>query len=157
MAGPMIKVDTRQLDAFSKKLQQATNSDLDKFLEDCAKQLAIRLLRRTIQKTPKDLGNLQRGWTAKPGTPPCREYQQKNTPEQWAETAMVKRTGKQVQITISNPIEYAVYVEYGHRTRNSRGWVPGQFMLTLSIAEVEGMKTGILQDLLFKFLNGLFK
>lgn len=157
MAGQMIKVDTRQLDAFSKKLQQATRDDVDKFLDKCAKQLAIRLLRRTIQKTPKDLGNLQRGWTAKQGTPPCREYSTRSTPEQWAESALVKHSGKQIQITISNPIEYAVYVEYGHRTRDLVGWVPGQFMLTLSIAEIDSMKTGILQNLLYEFLNGLFK
>lgn len=157
MAGNLVKVDTRQLDAFSKQLKRASQKDVDKFLEKCAKELAIRLLRRTIQKTPKDLGNLQRGWTAKPGTSPCREYKPKNTPEQWAESALISRTGNQIRMTISNPIEYAVFVEYGHRTRDLRGWVPGQFMLTISIEEIDSMKTGILQNLLLEFLNGLFK
>lgn len=157
MAGPLVKVDVKKLDAFAKKLKKASSKDVTKFLEKCAKELAKRLLRRTIQKTPKDLGNLQRGWTAKPGTPPCREYKQKSTPEQWAQTALITRSGKETRIVISNPIEYAVYVEYGHRTRDLTGWVPGQFMLTLSIEELDSMKNGILEKLLTDFLSELFK
>ena len=71
-------------------------------------------------------------------------------------------------ITISNPVEYSVYVEYGHRTRGphnpdnphktkeTSGWVPGFFMLTLSIEEVDKMKEGLLSQLLDQFLKELF-
>lgn len=156
MAGELVKVDTRELDSFAKSLEKAASKDVGAFLEKCAKELAIRVLRRTIQKTPKDTGNLQRGWTADQGTPECSEWGSRTTPEQWASTALIEKKDGQYQITISNPIEYSVYVEYGHRTPDLMGWVPGKFMMTLSINEVEAMQIGILQKLLLEFLGGLF-
>lgn len=156
MAKGLVKVDTRQLEAFAKKLEKTANKEVDEFLEKCAKELAIRVLRRTISKSPKVLGNLQRGWTAEPGTEPCREYLPKRSPEQWAEMAEVENNGKEYNITISNPIEYAVYVEYGHRTPDLVGWQPGKFMLTLSLEEVDSMKVGILEKLLADFLKKAF-
>lgn len=147
MAKGLVKVNTGQLEVFTKKLEKAASSDVDTFLKDCAKALAARLLRRTIQKTPKDTGNLQRGWTGKSSS----------SPEQWAESARIEHTGKEYNITISNPVEYAPYVEYGHRTPDHIGWVPGQFMLTLSIEEMESMKTGILETMLADFLNKVFR
>ena len=55
-------------------------------------------------------GTLRRGWTV--GT--------------------VIKSGKQYNIEVINSVEYASYVEFGHRTRNHKGWVPGQYMLTIS-------------------------
>lgn len=155
MANDLIKVDTKELDQFAQKLQKASKIDLMKFLEECSKQLAIRLLRRTISKTPYITSNLRRRWTDHQS--PLKAKAKNVTPEQWADTAQIVKRGKVYEITISNPTEYAPYVEYGHRKAGGHGWVPGKFMLTISIDEVERMAPAILQDLLMKFLKDLFK
>ena len=60
-------------------------------------------------------------------------------------------------IEIVNPVEYASYVEYGHRTRNHKGWVAGQFMMTISEQEVQTIAPKILENKLKKFLGGAFQ
>lgn len=148
-----VKVDTSEFDDFVKKLN-AANKDVDQFLELCAKELAIVLLRRTMDQTPRDTSNLVRRWTDHKTS---EDNKPRNvSPEAWAEEADIERSGKEYQITISNPTEYAPYVEYGHRTRNGRGWVGGQFMLTMSVAQVENMKNGLLESYLADYLKGLF-
>lgn len=104
--GP-IKVDTSDLDAFVKKLNEK-EKDVDQFLELCAKNLAAVLLRRTMQKTPRDTSNLVRRWTDHRTS---EKSSAKNvSPESWAEQAQIKKTGKEYQITISNPTEYALII-----------------------------------------------
>lgn len=57
-------VDYRQFEAFAKKLEKTLDDkSRQKFMEDCAKELAARLLSRVIKLTPKIEGALQRGWT----------------------------------------------------------------------------------------------
>lgn len=47
------KVDYKQLEAFRDKLQKQLNpSQIDLFLEQCAKELAARLLAKVIKRTP---------------------------------------------------------------------------------------------------------
>ena len=58
---------------------------------------------------------------------------------------------------IVNPVEYASYVEYGHRTRGGKGFVRGQFMLEKSRQEVDKIKDKVVEDKLNKFLGGAFK
>ena len=58
---------------------------------------------------------------------------------------------------MKNPIEYASYVEYGHRTANHQGWVPGQFMMTISEQEIQQSAPGILENKIKKFLGGVFR
>jgi hypothetical protein len=60
------------------------------------------------------------------------------------------------QIEIINPVHYASYVEYGHRTRNHQGWVSGRFMLTISEKELDGQKEKILERKLKKYLGECF-
>jgi len=59
----------------------------------------------------------------------------------------VQRNGDDLTIELYNNVHYAIFVEYGHRTRLGTGvsppkpngvtWVEGRFMLTLSQKEVE--------------------
>lgn len=49
--------------------------------------------------------------------------------------------GKKYTVEIINPVEYASYVEFGHRTP-SGGWVEGQYMLT-----IENMKLNLCIDM----------
>ena len=48
----------------------------------------------------------------------------------------VQRVGNSLVVAISNPTEYASFVEYGHMTRDRKRWIEGKFMCTLAIDEV---------------------
>ena len=60
-------------------------------------------------------------------------------------------------IEIVNPVEYASYVEYGHRTANHSGWVKGQFMMTISEQELQKIAPKVLENKIKKYLGGLGK
>lgn len=55
-------------------------------------------------------------------------------------------------------MNYASYVEYGHRTKNHKGWVEGRFMATISMQEIERQLPKFLErkqvELLNQILNG---
>lgn len=61
------------------------------------------------------------------------------------------------QIEIINPVHYASYVEYGHRTRDHKGWVPGRFMLTISENELKTQAPKILEKKILKYLTSYFE
>ena len=52
----------------------------------------------------------------------------------------MRHEGGSYIIEIVNPVEYASYVEYGHRTADHNGWVSGHFMMTISEKELKGME-----------------
>ncbi|TKI66623.1 HK97 gp10 family phage protein [Lysinibacillus mangiferihumi] len=131
------RVDLRQLKAFERKLAKLATADYEKFCEDCAKELAARLLGKVIRRTPVakvDGGTLRRGWTI----------------------GQVKKSGSVYEIEVINPVEYAQYVEFGHRTSNHQGWVPGRFMMTISADQVEQQAPTILQKKLYTMLKEAF-
>lgn len=74
----------------------------------------------------------------------------------YADSLKVRREGDLYVIEITNPVEYASYVEFGHRTRNHKGWVKGHFMLTLSEKEIQRAAPAILQKKINRFLKGVF-
>lgn len=132
-----------------KKLQKQLNK-LEKdyseiFMEQCAKELAARLLGILIKNTlpgqypvssGKKGGTLRRGWTA-----------------QQMKGFDVKQEGDLYTIEIVNPVEYASYVEYGHRTANHKGWVPGKFVMTRAEAEIQALAPKVLESKIKKFLE----
>ncbi len=174
------------------------------FCEDCARELAARLLALVIPRTPvgkyqgdeyttktgktrhrkyksiefatkagktvrfrADMsklhgGPLRRGWTAK------TEKEAKSGKGRgsvsdgmaYARKLPVKRSGGDYQVTVLNPVEYASYVEFGHRTREKkdgrRGWVKGQYMLSISEHQLDGMVPGILEKKLATYLSEVF-
>ena len=90
-------------------------------------------------------GTLRRGWTG-----------EKNASAKgYAESLKVNHFGDTYVIEIVNPVEYAAYVEYGHRTANHQGWVPGVFMMTISEQELESIAPRVLENKLKKYLGGL--
>ena len=54
----------------------------------------------------------------------------------WKISKIVKN-GDNFEVTVYNNTEYADYVEFGHRTRNHKNWVPGKFMMTISEREID--------------------
>lgn len=145
------KVDYKQFEEFQKKLEKMAQADMQKFCEDAAKELAARLLRKVIKRTPVGQypagsgmtgGTLRRGWTS--GS---------NKGAAYAQSLPIKRLGNTYVIDIINPVDYASYVEFGHRTRGHKGWVKGRFMLTKSELEMDAAAPGILEKKLMQFLG----
>lgn len=164
-----VKVDVRQLERLQKQIEKVATIDIDAFCEDCAKELAARLLRKVIKRTPvgdysdtyeleddgetkflvesgKVGGTLRRGWSMK----------------------QLQHFDDTFVIEIINPVEYASYVEYGHRQTPGRyvpvidaklkvGWVKGQFMLTTSEKEISNIAPKFLETKLNQLLKECFK
>ena len=151
------KVDIGDLKNFRKNLENTLGEKhIDAFIESCAKELAARLLAKVIKRTPvgqypkgsgKVGGTLRRGWTA-------GKSQAANA---YANNLKVHHFGDVYVIEIINPVEYAPYVEFGHRTRGGQGWVEGKFMLTISEQEIEADAPRILENKLKKKLGECFK
>lgn len=153
MAKSSVKLDYKQLEKLKEQIMLFGDpTEMDKFLESCAKELAARLLSKVIKRTPvgqypaesgKTGGTLRRGWTG-----------QKSNAADYANSLQVQKLGNNYVIDIINPVEYASYVEFGHRTRNHQGWVEGQFMLTISENEIRNTAPAILKKKLEKYLKG---
>lgn len=186
---------------FRDKLQAAVDNT-DKFMEDCIKELAARLLSLVIKRTPagksyslyktaKDEhgkaikyksgkrkgrvkkvkvshytgGTLRRGWTSK--THEQAASGSKTPVDEFLDTVHVRLGGGTVELEIINPVEYAVYVENGHRQTPGRfvpaigkrlkeSWAPGKFMLRLSVQDIDAKKMDILEKRLQEFLEEAF-
>lgn len=49
----------------------------------------------------------------------------------------VVRNGNMLEIVISNPVEYASYVEEGHMTRNRKGFVRERYILHWALVDIK--------------------
>ena len=139
----MGKFKASDLQKFQKQLNQLQEST-ETFVELCAKELAARLLRKVIERTPvghyseksgKKGGTLRRGWTV----------------------SEIRQQGKLYTVDVANIVEYASYVEFGHRTPNHQGWVPGRFMLTISEEELQQIAPKVLESKIRKILKEYMK
>lgn len=157
MAKSNVRLDYDELKKLKEQIMLFGDpTQMDQFLTSCAKELAARLLSKVIKRTPvgqypegsgKVGGTLRRGWTA---------GEQSNATA-YANSLTVNRVGTDYVIEIINPVEYASYVEFGHRTRNHKGWVEGHFMLTISEDEIRRSAPRILEKKLEKYLKECFK
>ena len=130
-----------------KKLQkqlEGLETQRNIFMEACAKELVGRLLKKVTKSTPVDIypeetaktgGTLRHGWTV----------------------GEISRANGVYKIEIINPVEYASFVEYGHRTANHKGWVEGKFMLTISEQEIQNIAPRVLEKKLKQKLEACFK
>lgn len=152
--------DIRQLKDLQTRMERMQKGDVEAFCRDCARELAARLLAKVIKRTPvgqykpstgKKGGTLRRGWTA--ATEAQAQAGGSSNAKAYAESLTIDKTGDTYQIDIINPVRYASYVEYGHRTRNHKSWVRGRFMLTISEQELAGQAPAILERKLMKFLG----
>lgn len=152
--GKMGKFNFRELKDFEKKLKSMKDPDV--FVESCAKELAARLLAKVIKRTPvgdypkssgKKGGTLRRGWTG----------EKRASASAYVDSLTVHHFGGTYVIEIVNPVEYASYVEYGHRTANHKGWVSGVFMMTISEQELQEIAPKVLERKIKKYMEGLVK
>ena len=161
----MGNVKFTSLEKFVDKVETELGEDqVQLFLEACAKELAARLLAKVIKRTPVGQypervgGTLRRGWTA--------EKQQ--DVKSYVESLTINQVGDKYTIEVVNPVEYASYVEFGHRQepgrfvpaigkRLKKSWVEGKFMLTISSQEVQEAAPAILEQKLKRKLGEVFK
>ena len=156
MARSNVRLDYGELKKLKDQIQKMGDpTQMDQFLTSCAKELAARLLGKVIRRTPvgqypagsgKTGGTLRRGWTAGKGNA-----------SSYVNSLNVTKVGTDYVIEIINPVEYASYVEFGHRTRNHTGWVEGHFMLTISEDEIRKSAPRILEKKLEKYLKECFQ
>lgn len=140
--------DYSQLAALGEAFSRLTAAEMDALCVDCSKALAARLLALVIPKTPvgkypkssgKKGGTLRRAWGAKNG----------NAAASYAAGLNVKKSGNNYTIEIINPLEYASYVEFGHRTVNGV-WVEGQYMLTVSEETLKRVAPSVIEKMVLK-------
>lgn len=145
------RVDYSQLRAFAQAVDKLSSSEMDKLCIDCSKALAARLLALVIPKTPvgkypkgsgKKGGTLRRGWGAKSGS----------AATSYAQSLHVQKSGNVYAVEIVNPVDYASYVEFGHRTVNG-GWVEGRYMLTISEEKLKTVAPSVLESMVLKKLR----
>lgn len=158
------KVDYKGLENLQKELD---SSQLDTFFRKLAKELAARLLAKLIKRTPVGQypagsgrvgGTLRRGWTGGKDA----------NPASYAESFWVMYDGNTYTVTLTNPVEYASYVEYGHRqqpgryvpainARLKKSWVEGRFFMTRSELEAEAEFPKIIEKRVEQELRRIFK
>lgn len=136
-------------------LEKLNQEQVDLFIDACTKELAARLLAKVIKRTPvgdypnssgKKGGTLRRGWTGG----------KNSSAVAYADSLTIHHFGDAYVIEIINPVEYASYVEFGHRTANHKGWVNGRFMLTISEQEIQQAAPAIIEKKLMKQMGELF-
>lgn len=111
-------------------------------------------------------GTLRRGWTSKTQAEAEAGGGTKDAAAYAASLPVTKRGGA-YEIEIINPVNYGLYVEYGHRQQPGRyvpalgkrlkaGWVNGRYMLTISEKELQAMMPGLLEKKLQQYLEECF-
>lgn len=138
-----IIVDTSGMEAFTKQLQQLGEELKGKFLEDCTDEMAKAFLKDVTDNTPigeypnsnKSGGTLKGAWTA--------------------EKAQSSSGG--TKIVVKNPMDYASYVEYGHRTRGGKGFVEGRKFMRNAEKRIKANAPAILQKRLDNKMREVLK
>lgn len=137
--------------------------EFDAFISNFLLQEGLRVLAQTKENTPVDTGYLRNMWqigdsnytiqsrVAKSGKNKGKltvTADRQNVSWKDATVKGVVRKGDNLEITIYNPLEYASFVEYGHRQepgryvpvlgkRLKKAWVEGKYMATIAIKDVE--------------------
>ena len=121
--GALKKFKNRLLEAFSGHEDKV---DASKFCTDVVRTAGIRCKAKAEKRTPVDSGQLRQNYVM----------------------GDVAKRGFNYTIDISNPVEYAEYVEFGHRQEVGRyvpaigkrlvkPWVEGHHMLEKSVIETK--------------------
>lgn len=164
MGGVWGRCDFEALFKLSEQIAKYSSLDGDQLCRRAAKQLAQILLNKVKKRTPVGVppnyaaeaalqeywagyrgGTLRDGWTILP----------------------IQKQGDAYTITVINNLEYASYVEFGHRQQPGRyvpalgkrlreSWVPGRYMLTISEQELRALAPRLLQDLLYDAMREVF-
>lgn len=153
-------IDYKELEEFAERFKVG-QGELDKLAESCVKELGARFLRSVTLKTPVGIypqgsgkvgGTLRRGWTALTHEDAVKKNVQ-TIPEHLEGTNVSHRNGK-YELVIDNPVEYASYVEYGHRAGLS-GWVEGRHMMQKAEEELRPNAQAIVNRKIQKWMEAI--
>lgn len=146
------KCEFSQLTKLAENVNALKEGVANEFTKDIANEIAMRLLRRIKEKTPvgqytdgRTGGTLRNGW----------------------DIGQITQNGNSYTIEIINPVEYASYVEYGHRQtpgkfvpaigkKLKKSWVKGRFMMTLSFKEIDQLTPQIVSAKVWEELKRCF-
>lgn len=165
----------REMERLAKDLEKLAKNK-DRLFQGAAKELAARLLTLVIEKTPVGNhpaesgmvgGTLRRGWISK--THEEASDNRKNEPgvkeiQDFLKTIQVSSDGNTYTIEVTDPVEYASYVESGHRQTPGRyvpaigkrlkeRWVEGKFMMRESVEDLQKIAPQVLEDKIERFLR----
>lgn len=181
MGGFNCQIDVRQLKELQKKLEKLRDKS-DPFMDKCVKNLSARLLRKVIKRTPvgnysgeeyecngegmhfhhkgrkidgKVGGELRKGWTASVQNESESNSDQEVDINKYVNSLEIVHSGNMASTTISNPVEYAPYVEHGHRVvvtgkdgkKKTVGYVQGHHMLEKSVQDVQKVAPKVVEKL----------
>lgn len=128
--GASFKIDDADFQAWADRVKKkATASKVRPFIEKSLENVGEQALRQLKTNTPVDTGNLRRGWVS--------------------EGSSYGDGGWQVKL--ANHVEYAYFVENGHRTRGGNGWVPGQFFMKRSTEAIQRQLPQLIDPALYAF------
>lgn len=123
-------VDDAEFQAWASRVKgRIDNGQLKKEIGQSTKRIGVQAIRTLKTNTPVDTGALRKAWTA--------------------EGPSVSGGGWVVKV--SNPTEYASYVESGHRTRGGKNWVPGQFFMRNSLNAIHSQLPDLITPGLWAF------
>lgn len=139
--GAFFEVDDAEFQAWAKRVEaKANDAVLKAELQKSLKRVGVQAQRIVKAHTPTVTSNLRRGWN-------------------------IANAGV-MAIELYNNVEYAPYVEHGHRQTPGRyvpaiharlkaSWVPGKHMLMTTLFELEDMLPGLITPELAKALEGM--
>jgi hypothetical protein len=145
-----IIVDVSALKKFADDLKNLAEERLDSFFNETAKALAAEFIQRVIgideERTPRgETGQLRDGWSIDSITKVENGY----------------------EVRIVNPVEYASYVEYGHRgvfvpalgvtLHLDTRFTEGKFMMTKTEKEFLELAPQMIAERFEKFLREVMK
>ena len=178
------RCDYRELKKLDERLQQLSEVDMDRLCRDAANEIAQVLWNKVKKRTlagvkptfdePKTVkvkgaSGKSKSFLTRSGAILDRYwagYRGGSLRDAWM-ILPVEKHGDVYEITVVNNLDYASYVEYGHRQTPGRyvpalgkslkvSWVPGKLMLTISEQEVKTLVPSILNDMLYEALKGVF-
>ena len=119
------------LDRLEQQLSRMISQEYPQEFRKLVVQIAYELQGRVRERTPHKTGRLQDSW----------------------KVGKIQKRGDEYYIEVYTNVEYAEPVEYGHRTRGSKGFVPGKHMMELSLDEVSRRLPGFLREWLNDFIS----
>ena len=123
------QVDFTELVVLRDKLQNLQNV-IDDFCIQVTQEISQDFVDAVIERTPGgQTGALKNNWVSN-----------------------IIKEGDIYKIEVINPLEYAEFVEFGHRKKNGKGWVQGKFMLTITERDLQRNLDKIIREKVNAFI-----
>ncbi len=146
MSGIWGSIDKKQFEELRKKVEDLSGEEVNALMIDCVDDLAKRVVEGAKEKTPVDKGRLKGGWNIA------------------LKNSKTEKAPKGYQRILTNPVEYASYIEWGHRQtpgryvhairkRLKKQWVNGYYMMSKTEAEINAHAGELIRNKIDKFLE----